>query len=101
GSSAAGGDSRMRRGGELQRAGMAESHAREQSIAREWQNSTRGSSPSLKNRRIPRGGVFHRSEIAELHAVEQSTAQKSRNFLRWSSLLRIICANKRVGAFGF
>src|SRR5699024_12020863 len=59
-------------------------HARRQATDQESQDSTRRSSPSLRNRRIPRAGVVHRPEIAKSHAQERSTAQKSQNPTRRS-----------------
>src|SRR5699024_11352520 len=44
------------RAGVVHRSGIAKSHARERSIARESCNPTRGNSPSLRNREIPRAG---------------------------------------------
>ena len=66
------------------RSGIAESHARERSTARESPNPTRWKDPPLRNREIPRAGRFHRSEIAESRAQEGSIARKSENFARWS-----------------
>src|SRR5699024_7148276 len=62
---------------------MAEFHAAESSIAREWQNSTRWSIPSLGNRKISRAGIVHCSGNVEFHARESSTAQESQNPTRW------------------
>ena len=68
-----------KRAGVCYRSGIAESHARGCSIARELQNPTRWRDPSPRNRGIPRAGVFYRSGIAESHALERSTAQESHN----------------------
>ena len=61
---------------------IAESYVRESSIAREMQNLTRWSSPSLGNYRISRAGTVHRSRITESHALERSIARKMQNLTR-------------------
>src|SRR5699024_10291111 len=65
--------------GTVQRSGNVKPHAQEMSITRKMLNSTRRSSPPLRNRRNSRAGVVHRSENAEFHAREWSTARELQN----------------------
>ena len=67
------------------RSGIAESHARERSIAQELRIPTRGNGPPLRNRRIPRAVVLHHSGMADFYARERSIAQESRISTRGSS----------------
>ena len=68
--------------GTVHRPGIAFSHAREWSIARKMQNSTRRRGPPLGKCKISRAGAVHRSGIAESHARDWSTAQKLQNSTR-------------------
>ena len=61
------------------RSGIAESHARERSIAQELRIPTRGNGPPLRNRRIPRAVVLHHSGMADFYAQEGSIAQELQN----------------------
>src|SRR5699024_545248 len=72
--------------GMFHRSRIAESHAREQSIAQESRNLARWRGPPLRNCKIPRAAAAQHPETAESRARERSIARELRNPTRGKGL---------------